>query len=204
MIRPDVLRPLPSQLTSVVGAVVGTLLFTALLNIAPLTGGEFVDIPRLIGGIFSTDAAAVFWIGYILFLFIGMALLPPAIIQLWPTLPGDPFYLGGVALKGAIIGLTLWLLSGLLLPLLQVFSSGAGHSGYGFFAVEAGIGSALWFVVPHLGYGLALAFIAAMTHGIKPIDTLGWDGHYHGDIREVALGREEPIAAGVKISTKPW
>lgn len=204
MIRPDVLKPLPSQLTSVFGAITAAILFAAMLHLAAPVGFAVVRLPDLLGGIFTADLQTAFWVGYVVFFSLGVLIIPPVLVQMWMLLPGDPIGASGAAVKGVTVGAILWAVNGLLLPLFQAISSLPAAASYGFFALGAGIGTALWFLVSHLAYGTAFSLIAAMTHGMKVFDMLGWESHRHGDVREAALGRPYPGGTGVYISTKPW
>lgn len=203
MIRPHALRPLPSQLVTLLGAINATILYTAMLNLAPAVGLSFVDVPRILGGLFIGGAEASFWLGYALLGAVGIVLVPPILVQLWPTLPGNPLTFPGAALKGLIAGAALWIVTGLTLPLLELLSRAPVETTYGFFGLSAGAGTAAWLLAIHLAYALTLTLVASMTSGMKPLDTLGWDGHQHGDVREAALGLPSVGGAGLHIETKP-
>lgn len=195
MIRPATLREHPSPGLLLLGGLAATLLASALLFVMPalgfsaprqVVGSPFLDLPRLIGGIFSGDAEAAFWLGFWLFFFGGALILPLALGQVWRLLPGADVGLTGAVVKGGLGGLILWIISGLLVPLLAV-GNRLGVANPGLFAIGAGPLAVLGLCVWHLIYGVSLALVAALGHGIKPLNTLGWEGYRPGEHQQEAI-----------------
>lgn len=187
MIRPSILTPRPSLLLTLLGGLVATLLLSGLLNVAPAFGFPDLAIPQLVGGLFTADPQAAFWIGFTLFFLTGALVFPLLLFLLWTFLPGRPVGFRGAALKGLLWGALLWAVSGLLLPALAALNRIEGLEDPGFFALGAGLLGALGSLLGHLAYGLALALMAAMTQGISPMGTVGWEGYERADLRDSAL-----------------
>lgn len=190
MLKPETLNPRPSIFLAILGGWVGMLLLSALLYLAPALGFPLIDIPRLIGGIFSTNADIALWLGFALFFLTGVLLFSPALAYFWMDLPGRNVGFLGAILKGLVWSLILWVVLGLLLPVIGFLNRLPGMENPGLFALNLGIMAALWLLLCHLAFGLALALVTAMAQGIEPIDTLGWMGHKHGDLVEYILERE--------------
>jgi hypothetical protein len=187
MVRPHTLNPKPALELALLGGVVAALLFSALIYLAPLLGDPLIDIPHLIGGLFTTQAGIAFWLGFWIHFLMGVFLFPPLLSSLWNTLPGNAVSIGGAALKGALWGGALWLIMGVLLPILGMFNRLPARelANPGFFALDLGILAAVALLVAHLAYGLALALVANMGQDISPLDTLGWPGYRHAETYEM-------------------
>lgn len=175
--KPGTLAIQPSILLASLGGAVGVILLTALLYLAPVAGSAVIDYPRLIGGIFAPQPEAAFWLGYAIFFVVGWLVWPPLMMVTWPKLPGDNYAFTGALQKGLLWGAALWVLAGLLLPLLGVLTRAEGLANPGLFGIGAGLGTAVLLLVGHLGYGVAVAVLAAMARGISPIETLGVEGY---------------------------
>lgn len=183
MIYPEVLTPRPSALLAVLGGGVATLLFSALLYLMPALGLPFLDLPRLVGGLFTGDLDAAFWLGHLIFWVAGVVIIPVLLVRLWPALPGAHVGFGGALVKGLLWGLLLWVACGLLLSPSAALNplTDQGVQNPGLFALRLGLPGAAWVLAGHLAYGLAVALIAAMGQGISPLDTLGWPGYEQGE-----------------------
>jgi hypothetical protein len=177
MAKPGPIEIQPPVLLTTLGGAVGVLLFTALLYLAPLTGSEVIDYPRLIGGIFAPQPGAAFWLGYAIFFLLGWLVWPPLMAMTWTKLPGDNLRFTGALQKGLLWGAALWVVAGLLLPLLGVLTRTEGVANPGLFGVSAGIGAAVFFLVGNLAYGVVAAVVGAMARGISAIETLGVEGY---------------------------
>lgn len=201
MVHPTELNPTPSLLLLAIGGVLGTILLAALMNVAPAFGFPSMDVPLLIGGIFTTSETAAFWLGFAIFFFFGAFVFAPALSLAWMRLPGRGVGFGGAILKGALWGGVLWLLGGLALPLLAYVNRLQQVDNPGLFATGLGLMGAAGFFAGHLLYGIAVAVTSAMSRGIKPMDTVGWRGHGYGDVRDIVVeGDRRPghHAAGEK------
>lgn len=179
-IRPTALNVGPSVLMLLLGGLVGTLLLSALLFAAPVFGFPFVDIPHLVGGIFTESPAGGFWLGFWLFFLTGWLVFAPALLLVWHLLPGEPIGFVGALIKGLLWGTLLWVLSGVLLPVFGWLNQIDGLENPGFFALGEGVLAALGVLLGHLAFGAAVALVAAMAQGIAPLDTLGWMGYRVG------------------------
>lgn len=186
MIRPTVLQPKPSIVLAVLGGLVATLLLSALIYVGPVLGFPFINIPLLVGGMFVGKAQPAFWIGYWVFFVVGVGVFAPLLALLWTFLPGNSTSFGGALLKGLIWGGLLWVVGGVLLPAFYAVNvlADEGLSNPGFFAYRLGALGAASLLLGHLAYGAAVALLTAMGQGIWPLDTLGWNGHAYGDVRE--------------------
>jgi hypothetical protein len=167
----------PSLLVTTLGAAVGLLLLMAMLHLAPQLGLARVDVPLLLGSVFVEDRGAAFWLGHALFVLAGLLAFPVALSELtWNHLSGGNHQLRAPFIKGALFGTGLFAATGLLLPLLGALSRVEGVHSPGFFALGAGVGTALWLWLAHLAFSLAMALVGWMSHGLSPLDTLGWTG----------------------------
>ena len=179
VIRPSVLNPRPGLVLPLLGGWVGTLILSAGIFLAPALGLPFIDIPHLMGGIFTDSPTAAFWIGFWLNFIAGAFVWPSVLSVAWPMLPGSGVGVLGAIVKGLGFGVGLWILSGFLLPV----AGWLNHLGPdvvrspGFFAIRTGWAGVLALLGGHLAYGLSVALIAAMGEGIFPMETLGWPGH---------------------------
>jgi hypothetical protein len=167
------------------------LLLGALIYLAPVFGFPFIDFPLLIGGLFTPNPDVALWLGFWLFFLVGVFLFAPLLAFFWASLPGRNIGFSGAAVKGLVWGFILWILSGLLLPLLGLLNRIDGLGNPGLFGLNAGFMAPLGSLLGHLAFSLATALIAAMGQGIEPIDTLGWNGYHHADVRPAILKREE-------------
>lgn len=180
--RQSVFVNAPSFVTVTLGGAVATILATALIYLAPAGGWPVVDLPLLVGGLFTSGEVAAFWIGYAIFFLGGWIGAPLALQQVWRRLPGDPVRFRGAVVKGLLFGAGLWVFSGLLVGLLSAVSpfTGAAFADAGLYASGLGGRGILALLAGHLAYGLALAVVAAMGRSLSPIDAIGWSGHGAG------------------------
>lgn len=200
MKRPATLNSRPSFILAVLGGVVATLLFTALLYLSAAAGLAFLDLPALIGGVFADEPRVAFGLGYPLFFLVGALLSPLLLTAAWSALPGWPVGFGGAFLKGVLWALLVWLATGLLLPLLELLNHPDRTQEVGFFAIEAGWDAAAVLLGSFLAYGITLALIAGMGQGIHPVNTLGWQNYKHAetDLTALAAFRERGRLSGSK------
>lgn len=189
--EPEVLIPKPSYLISFLGGVVGMIMFFSILFIAPALGLPDLQLPWLLGGVFTSNPTVALWLGFWLFFLAGVVFFAPFLVYVWAKLPGKRIGFSGAILKGFLWGLILWVFSGLLLPLVGLLTRVESLENPGLFAAGAGLEGALVLLLAHLGFGLVTAIIAAMSQGITPLGTLGWHGHYFGDVRDAGLTPEE-------------
>lgn len=174
---PRTIQEHPPPLLALLGGLVATILLTSCMHLAPLLGLPFLDMPRLIGGVFTSAPGAALGIGFALFLLGGAVAGPLLLALLWPKLPGRETGLAGGLVKGVLLGLALWFLSGLFLPLLGAVNRLAGVESPGFFAWEAGWGGVAAHLLGHLVYGAVLGAIAATGQGMGVLETAGWPGY---------------------------
>lgn len=162
------------------GGAVATVLGGSILHAAPALGLPFMDVPLLLGGVFTADAAGAFWLGWALFFVGGWLVLPLILFLLWTSLPGDPVGFGGAVSRGLLFGAGLALLSGVGVWALSAIARVPGVEGLGFFALGLGAAGLFLLLLLSLGYALALTLVAAMGQGLSPIDALGWVNHGAG------------------------
>lgn len=183
MDSPLLYKPHPSLFpVSLLGGLTGTLLLTALLRLASALGFRVVDLPPLLGSVFSSDTSTSFDAGHAVFAVAGIVMIPVALALLWPLTPGDRFTFRGALLKGALFGLVLALLNGMLLPILGLVSraNGVGFLDPGPFALGLGLSGPAQLVVGTQLYSLTFALVAGMARGLQPLDAVGWGWWSHG------------------------
>jgi hypothetical protein len=180
---PTLYKPHPSLFpATLLGGLVGTVILTALIRLLAALEVTVVDLPQLIGAVFSSDAGPVSPVGHTVFLVMGVFVLPLGLALLWPVTPGDRFTFGGAVVKGALWGLVLFVVAGLLLPLLGVLGQQpGGPTGQpGPFGGALGWPGPVQLLVGTQVYALATALVAQMPRGLQPLDTLGWGWWSHG------------------------
>lgn len=188
MVRPTALTPRPSALLTTLAGAVAVLLLSALLFLSPVFGFPFVDIPHLVGGIFTSNAVAAFWLGFWIFFVGGWLIFPVLFSVFWPMLPGGNrvTFTHGL-IKGLVWGGMLWVLSGLALPVMGWLNQLEGLVNPGFFAIGQGLLATIGVLLGHLAYGAALGLISAMGRGIAPLDVLGWYEYGRADLNRAAV-----------------
>ncbi len=180
--QPLLYKPHPSLFpVMLLSGFTGTVLITALVRVTSSLGGEVVDLPQLMGGVFSADRGTAFTAGHALFLIAGVLVLPLLLALLWPFAPGDRFTFGGALVRGAIFGLALFLLAGVLVPLLGVLSRSPEVSflNPGPFGAALGVAGPLQLLLGAQLYALTAALVAQMPQGLQPMDMVGWGWWSH-------------------------
>jgi hypothetical protein len=167
---------------ALLGGLTGTVLVTASLRLAAALGVTVVDLPWLLGSILTRNPGTAFDVGHAIFTVVGILVLPLPLALLWPLIPGDRFTFRGGLLKGVLWGLGLAVLTGMLLPLLGLLSRAAGVGFFdpGPFALALGLSGPLQLLLGTQLYSLAFALVAAMPHGLQPLDSVGWGWWSHG------------------------
>ncbi len=183
MDAPLLYKPHPALFPlALLGGLTGTVLLTAMLRLAAVLGVTVVDLPLLLGGVFSSDASTIFDVGHAMFVVAGILILPLPLALLWPLLPGDRFTFRGALLKGALWGLVLSAITGMLLPLLGLLTktSDASFSDPGPFALALGAAGPVQLLLGIQLYSLASVLVAGMARGLQPLDAVGWGWWAHG------------------------
>ncbi|MDX1665322.1 MAG: hypothetical protein R3272_16130 [Candidatus Promineifilaceae bacterium] len=188
MVKPSVMQPRPALLLLLLAGATATILITALLYLAPAFGLPLVDLPLLVGGIFSEDRDVALGLGYAIFFLSGTFLIPFLLGVAWSRLPGDPVTFPGAVLKGLLFSIGFFILSGLTIWVLGWLNQIDALEVGGPFALNQGLTAALILLLGHLVYGVAAGLVAAMGRNISPIDVVGWDGYQHG--LKPPVGRE--------------
>jgi hypothetical protein len=162
--------------------------------LAPTFGFPFIDIPHLMGGVLTDSPRAAFWLGFWINFLPGVVIFAPALDLAWDFLPGPAVGLRGALIKGVLWGTTLWVLSGLMLPVVgwlnRLDPSVAPRVGP--FALGTGVLGALGLLGGHLAYGVALALVASIGGGVFPGDTIGWPGFAKSEVPPGKLGAPDP------------
>jgi hypothetical protein len=171
--RPLTLNVQPALVLVLTGGLVATVLLLALLHLLPAFGLAVPDLPRLIGGSFTSDAGTAFGLGAAIMIIGGAVLFPGAFYGAWLLMPGSAPGLAGALLNGAVFGVAVWLLAGLAAPLLGALNRVPELDSPGLFMLGAGVAGAAGVLAAHVAYGLALTLVAAMGRGISPVQTLG-------------------------------
>jgi hypothetical protein len=193
MLRPVVLTPTPSYLIILPAGVVATLLMSAVIYAAPMVGLPLIDVPRLVGGIFSGHDTVAFWLGYWLMFLAGVFVFAPLLVASWTLLPGENLGLANAALKGLTWGGILWIAAGLLLPLGAAINQLPDVRNPGVLALGHGVTGALALLIAHVLFGLAAALIAGMEHGISVLDSIGWSGYARASTGPRLFGEHRSI-----------
>jgi hypothetical protein len=183
----------------VLAGLVATILLSAWLFAAPAIDLPFVDIPRALGGVVTSDSRIAFAIGYALFFIGGTFVLSLLIIAVWSLMPGSGVALRGAAIKGVLWGAAVWLATGIALGIASALNRGTALPGW--FAANTGVAGVVWLFAGCIAYGLALALVIAMEHGITALDTLGWSGYYHASTGPTWL--DEHRSLDVPQPTRP-
>lgn len=181
MDEPVIHKPHPSLFPlTILGGMVATVLLMALTHLGPVWDLPLIDMPLLVGGVFSADPDTAFRTGHAVFILAGIFVFALSLSIVWAQLPGDDTRFPGATLKGLVWGLFLWVLSGLVLPLLGGLNQLPLTENPGLFALEHGVLGPIWLLVLQLSYGLVLTTVAGLGHGLQPIDTIGWMWTSHG------------------------
>lgn len=174
---PRTLQEHPPPLLAFVGGATGTVLIAACMQLAPAFGLPLLDLPRLTGGAVTSAPGLALGIGWTVFV-IGGAIAAPLLLSLaWPRLPGAETGPAGALLKGAAFGTAMWVLSGLVLPVLGALGRLGDAEGLGLFARHAGWSGVAMLLAGHLLYGVALAVISDTGRGMGVLETIGWPGY---------------------------
>jgi hypothetical protein len=180
---PLLYKPHPSLFpVMLLGGFTGTVLLTAALRLTSSRGVAVVDLPLLMGGLFSGDPSTAFTAGHALFLVAGIGVLPLVLAALWPFAPGSRFTFRGALVRGGIFGLGLFVLAGILVPLLGAVSQlgGASFLEPGPFGLGLGLWGPLQLLFATQLYAGTAALVAAMPRGLQPMDAVGWGWWSHG------------------------
>jgi hypothetical protein len=180
---PLLYKPHPSLFpVALLAGFTATVILTALLRLAAAFGATVVDLPQLIGSVFSADPATVFAVGHTVFVVTGVFILPLAMALLWPLTPGNRFTFRGALVKAALFGLALFALAGVLLPLLGILSTlpDVGFAEPGPFALGLGPSGTAQLLLGTQLYTLSAALVSAMPRGLQPLDAIGWGWWSHG------------------------
>ena len=180
--QPLLYKPHPSLFpVMLLGGTTGTVLLTAATRLASSGDVAVVDLPQLLGGVFSGDPSTAFTTGHTVFLIAGIFVLPLMLAALWPFAPGDRFTYRGALIRGAIFGLALFVLTGVLLPLLGALSGlpDVGALDPGPFALGLGVPGVLQLLLGTQVYAVTMALVAQMPRGLQPMDVVGWGWWSH-------------------------
>jgi hypothetical protein len=180
--QPLLYKPHPSLFpVMLLGGFTGTVLLTAGLRLTSSREVAVVDLPLLMGGLFSGDESTAFTAGHTLFLAAGIGVLPLALAALWPFAPGSRFTFRGALVRGTLFGLGLFVLAGVLVPVLGA----AGQTGEasfldpGPFGIGLGVWGPLQLLLGTQLYAVTAALVAAMPRGLQPMDAVGWGWWSH-------------------------
>jgi hypothetical protein len=179
---PLLYKPHPSLFpVMLLGGFTGTVLLTAALRLASSRGVAVVDLPELMGGVFSGDRSTAFTAGHALFLVAGILVLPLVLAALWPFAPGSRFTFRGALVRAGIFGLGLFVLAGVLVPLLAAMSqmSDVWPVEPGPFGVGLGPWGPVQLLLGTQLYAVTVALVAAMPQGLQPMDAVGWGWWSH-------------------------
>lgn len=149
---------LPAAGWAILGGFLGTLAFTILMYAAPTMGLPPMDLPTLLGTMFTTNMSLAFALGLVMHFLIGSVILA-LVYSLFvaDVLPGPSW------LRGVTYGVAVWLVAmAVVMPMI-----GAVHplvaSGMmpapGFFVSSMGPMAAIGSLIGHLAYGAILGAV---------------------------------------------
>ena len=100
----------------------------------------------------------------------------------------------GDIIKGVVWGSTLWIISGLLMPLAGWLNRLGPDvlQAPGLFAFGLGWSAALALFVGHVVYGIAIGLTSYMAADIFPLETLGWKGYRKAELPPAGRLYEDP------------
>lgn len=179
MVRRSMETQAPGFVLATLGGAVASTLALALMHLGPALGLPALDVPTLLGGAWTRDAAGAFWSGHLAYFLFAWLVLPLTLHFAWEALPGGPVGFGGALPKGLLLGAGLWVVTGLLVGVLSRTGSPPAPD-MGFFALGYGASGFAWLLAVHLAYGAALALVSAMGQGLSPLDATGWMNHGAG------------------------
>ena len=143
---------------ALIGGLLGTVAFTALIYMAPLMGFPPMDLVTMLGTMFVSDPSAAFLPGLAVHVMIGLILSLGYAFFFARLLPGRPW------LRGALYGVIPWVVAmvvvmpmmGLVHPLVRAGAMpDPGFFLMGMGTIMAPVGS----LIGHLVYGAALGAI---------------------------------------------
>lgn len=155
---------LPAARWAILGGFLGTVAFTVLVYMAPMMGLPPMDLPTLLGAMFTTNMSLAFAIGLVMHFLFGSAILAMAYsFFVANALPGPSW------LKGVIYGVGVWLVAmAVLMPMVGIVhplvASGMMKAP-GFFLGSMGPMAAVGSLIAHLAYGALLGAVTKSHAG---------------------------------------
>ncbi len=146
----------PAWRRAIFAGILGTLVFSVLLHLAPMVGSPRINVPLWDGTLVTLNLRAAMIVGYVLEFGIGV-LLARLYQALGPRPKASPIG------RGALYGLLLWGVLMLIgLPLFGLLSPLVSHGlmlGPGLFAWHYGVSTTLLFMVSLLMYGISVGYL---------------------------------------------
>lgn len=143
---------------ALIAGVAGTIVFTALLSLAPAAGSPVLNVALWDGTLVTLNLRLAAVLGYALE--IGGATVLAYEYQIWL----EPRLKGSTWLKGISLGAALWVVWMLVgLPLFDLISPLVNNGlmlAPGVFAWNFGAASAFFFLLGLLAFGLAISWLA--------------------------------------------
>lgn len=150
---------LPAAGWALLGGFLGTLAFTVLMFASPMMGLPPMDLPTLLGTMFTTNMSLAFIIGLAMHFFIGSMIL--ALVYSFfvaNALPGPSW------LRGVVYGVGVWFVAmAVVMPMIGAIHPlvAAGMMpAPGFFVSSMGPMAAVGSLIGHLVYGAILGAVA--------------------------------------------
>lgn len=151
---------LPAAGWAILGGFLGTVAFTMLMFAGPMMGMPPMDLPTVLGTMFTTNMSLAFVIGLLIHFFIGSIILALVYyLFVRDVLPGAYW------LRGLIYAVGVWLVAMVVvMPMMDVVHplvvSGM-MKGPGFFVSSMGPMAAVGSLIGHLIYGAILGALAS-------------------------------------------
>ena len=143
-----------NSVRAVVAGIAATAAMTMLMMVAPKMGMPEMPIARMLGSMFASPDRAVLP-GMIMHFIIGGVLF--SLVYAWMLEPRLP---GGAAVRGLIYGFVVWIVAGLMMPVVgmmhPLIKAGGMHSPGLFMIGMGGMLAAIGSLMGHLLYGLVL------------------------------------------------
>lgn len=150
---------LPAAGWAILGGFLGTVAFSVLMFAGPMMGMPPMDLPTMLGTMFTTNMSPAFWIGLVMHFFIGSVIL--ALVYSFfvaNALPGPSW------LRGVVYGVGVWVVAmAVVMPMIGAIHPlvAAGMMpAPGFFVSSMGPMAAVGSLIGHLVYGAILGAVA--------------------------------------------
>ncbi len=150
---------LPAAGWAILGGFLGTLAFSVLMFASPMMGLPPMDLPTILGTMFTTNMSLAFAVGLVMHFFVGSVVLALVYAYFFRDALRGPS-----GLRGATYAFGVWVVAmAVVFPMMDIVHplvvSGM-MKGPGFFASSMGPMVAVGVLIGHLVYGAVLGSVA--------------------------------------------